>query len=33
MVRISILFWMDGGITPERVSSLDPDLNMNEALS
>ena len=24
---------MDGGITPERISSLDPDLNMNEALS
>jgi len=24
---------MDGGITPERISSLDPDLNMNVALS
>jgi len=26
------LYWMDGGITPERISSLDPDLNFNEAL-
>jgi predicted dehydrogenase len=27
------LYWMDGGITPERISSLDPDLNFNEALA
>jgi hypothetical protein len=26
------LYWMDGGITPERPSELDPDVNMNEAL-
>ena len=26
------LFWMDGGITPERAKELDPDVNMNEAL-
>ncbi len=26
------LSWMDGGITPERLNELDPDLNMNEAL-
>ena len=27
------LYWMDGGITPERLTELDPALNMNEALS
>ena len=26
------LFWMDGGITPERVNELDPELNFNDAL-
>ena len=26
------LYWMDGGITPERLSELDPNVNMNEAL-
>ncbi|MFI5158182.1 MAG: Gfo/Idh/MocA family protein [Sphingobacteriales bacterium] len=26
------LFWMDGGITPERLTELDPDVNMNDAL-
>ncbi|GAC1491675.1 MAG: Gfo/Idh/MocA family oxidoreductase [Flavisolibacter sp.] len=26
------LFWMDGGITPQRISELDPWVNMNEAL-
>jgi len=26
------LYWMDGGITPERLNSLDPDDNMNEIL-
>ena len=26
------LYWMDGGITPERPDELDPDVNMNEAL-
>jgi predicted dehydrogenase len=26
------LHWMDGGITPERLQELDPDINMNEAL-
>jgi predicted dehydrogenase len=26
------LFWMDGGITPERLNELDPDLNLNRAL-
>ena len=26
------LFWMDGGITPERLNELDPDLNSNDAL-
>jgi len=27
------LFWMDGGITPERLTELDPDINSNEALA
>lgn len=27
------LYWMDGGITPERPDELDPDKNMNEALA
>src|SRR5882724_2750719 len=27
------LFWMDGGITPERPNELDPALNMNELMS
>jgi hypothetical protein len=26
------LYWMDGGITPERVEELDPSLNQNNAL-
>src|SRR6267142_7050525 len=26
------LYWMDGGITPERPKELDPDSNMNEVL-
>jgi hypothetical protein len=26
------LYWMDGGITPERLTELDPDVNQNEAL-
>jgi hypothetical protein len=26
------LHWMDGGITPDRISELNPDANMNEAL-
>ncbi|NQU82239.1 MAG: Gfo/Idh/MocA family oxidoreductase [Bacteroidetes bacterium] len=26
------LYWMDGGITPERPDELDPDKNMNEIL-
>jgi len=26
------LFWMDGGITPERLNELDPELNSNDAL-
>src|ERR1700733_12686864 len=26
------LYWMDGGITPERLSELDPDVNQNIAL-
>ncbi len=26
------LYWMDGGITPERLSELDPDVNSNDAL-
>lgn len=26
------LYWMDGGITPERVEELDPSLNQNSAL-
>jgi hypothetical protein len=26
------LYWMDGGITPERVTELDPGLNANDAL-
>lgn len=26
------LYWMDGGITPERPNELDPDANMNEIL-
>jgi predicted dehydrogenase len=26
------LYWMDGGITPERPNEIDPDLNMNEIL-
>ena len=26
------LYWMDGGITPERPVELDPDANMNEVL-
>ena len=26
------LYWMDGGITPERPNELDPDENMNEIL-
>lgn len=27
------LYWMDGGITPERPNELDPDANMNEILA
>ncbi len=27
------LYWMDGGIVPERPDELDPDVNMNEALA
>jgi len=26
------LYWMDGGITPERPNEIDPDVNMNEIL-
>jgi len=26
------LHWMDGGMTPDRLPELDPDVNMNEAL-
>jgi hypothetical protein len=26
------LYWMDGGITPERPAEIDPDLNMNDIL-
>ena len=26
------LYWMDGGITPERLTELDPDVNQNDAL-
>lgn len=26
------LYWMDGGITPERIAELDPDQNLNEVL-
>ena len=26
------LYWMDGGITPERINEIDPDVNMNETL-
>lgn len=26
------LYWMDGGITPERPNEIDPDINMNEIL-
>ena len=26
------LYWMDGGITPERITELDPDVNSNTAL-
>jgi len=26
------LYWMDGGITPERLQEIDPNLNMNDAL-
>jgi hypothetical protein len=26
------LYWMDGGITPERPEGIDPDVNMNEIL-
>ena len=26
------LYWMDGGITPERLEELDPDVNANDAL-
>jgi Oxidoreductase family, NAD-binding Rossmann fold/Oxidoreductase family, C-terminal alpha/beta domain len=26
------LYWMDGGITPERPGELDPDVNMNEIM-
>lgn len=26
------LYWMDGGITPERIAELDPDANFNHAL-
>jgi len=26
------LYWMDGGITPERINSLNPDDNMNDIL-
>lgn len=26
------LYWMDGGITPERPNELDPEVNMNEEL-
>jgi predicted dehydrogenase len=27
------LFWMDGGITPDRPDELDPDVNMNELMA
>jgi predicted dehydrogenase len=27
------LYWMDGGITPERPNEIDPDVNMNEILA
>ena len=27
------LYWMDGGICPDRPDELDPDVNMNEALA
>lgn len=27
------LYWMDGGIVPERPNELDPDVNMNEVLA
>ena len=27
------LYWMDGGITPERPNEIDPDVNMNEVLA
>jgi predicted dehydrogenase len=27
------LFWMDGGITPDRPNELDPDVNMNEVMA
>ena len=27
------LYWMDGGIVPDRPDELDPDVNMNEALA
>ncbi len=27
------LYWMDGGIVPDRSDELSPDVNMNEALA
>jgi hypothetical protein len=27
------LYWMDGGITPERPYEIDPDVNMNEVMA
>ncbi len=27
------LYWMDGGITPERPSEIDSDQNMNEVMA
>ena len=30
--KVLDLYWMDGGITPERVNEIDPDGNMNEVL-
>ena len=33
MEKMLNLYWMDGGITPDRPDELDPDVNMNEALA
>ena len=27
------LYWMDGGIAPDRPDELEPDVNMNDALA